>query len=64
MLNEHFAGTYMAYLSFTAQGEAWDADAFVARVEQALAAQERQLRDDELPELTVAFAPLRDNLRR
>jgi len=62
VLNEHFGGTYMAYLSFTATDEAFDRAAFTRRVEQGLQQKKQQLVDDELPELAVAFESFRERL--
>lgn len=64
VLNEHFAGTYMAHLSLTAVDEAFDGKAMGSRLEQGLAARERQLADEGVPELAAAFPKFRGELAR
>lgn len=64
VLNEHFAGTYMAHLSLTATDEAYDGKAMATRLEQGLAARERQLADEGVTELAVAFPKFRGELAR
>ncbi|MFT7074101.1 MAG: putative RND superfamily exporter protein [Planctomycetota bacterium] len=55
VLNEHFGGTYMAYLALDAPETDWDATAFVTSVTARVRAKEDSLESDGLPELTVAF---------
>ncbi|MCC7398556.1 MAG: MMPL family transporter [Planctomycetes bacterium] len=62
VLNEHFAGTYMAHLSLTTNVGAYDEKALVARLEQALTARERQLADEGAAELAQAFVAFRGEL--
>jgi predicted RND superfamily exporter protein len=62
VLNEHFGGTYMAYLSLRAPERAWDPGAFAQRVEQRLADREQALRDEGAAELAAAFPALREQL--
>ena len=59
VLNEHFAGTYMAYLSLTAADEAYVADTFAAGVAERLTARERELADAGVPGVAAVFGELR-----
>ena len=62
MLNEHFGGTYMAYLSLTAPQQAYDAQAFATRMQQRLDAHEQKLATEDQKELAEAFPALRTML--
>ena len=62
VLNEHFGGTYMAYLSLTAKQQEWAPESFAAGMQQRLDAYKKRLTDDEMPELAAAFPALRELL--
>ncbi len=57
VLNEHFGGTYMAYLALTAPKEEFDAGTLAADFEAAAAERGAEL-NDELPEAPAIFAEL------
>lgn len=62
VLNEHFAGTYMAYLSLTARQPEWAPEAFATNVQQRLDQRQQALVDEQVPELAAAFATLSEKL--
>lgn len=55
VLNEHFGGTYMAYLALEAPDVAFDPAALAADVSQRLVDKRAELEQEELPELAQAF---------
>ncbi|MCA8952081.1 MAG: MMPL family transporter, partial [Planctomycetes bacterium] len=55
VLNEHFGGTYMAYLAFIAADGDYDAASFTAGLEQRLQRKKSALAAEGVPELGVAF---------
>lgn len=57
VLNEHFGGTYMAYLALSAQDEEFSAEDFVDNFSERAKAQARELEAD-LPEAERVFAEL------
>ncbi len=59
VLNDHFGGTYMAYLSLTAEEEEWDTEVFAQRLDERLQGAAAELVEDGFPELTVGFDELR-----
>ncbi|MCA8941185.1 MAG: MMPL family transporter [Planctomycetes bacterium] len=59
VLNEHFGGTYMAYLSLSAEDRAWDANVFASRLDQRLATRRRELVEDGAEDLAPAFDEMR-----
>jgi predicted RND superfamily exporter protein len=57
VLNEHFAGSYMAYLALEAPDEAFDPDAFPAEI-QAAATKQAETLAAEYPQAPAVFAEL------
>ncbi|MCA8976697.1 MAG: MMPL family transporter [Planctomycetes bacterium] len=59
VLNEHFAGTYMAYLALTAADDEWNPTAFAAGLDARLKARAEQLVAEDSADLVVAFDEMR-----
>jgi len=60
-LNEHFGGTYMAYLALEAEGEEETVADFAASLQRALEAEGKRLKD-ELPAAPKVFVALGEKL--
>ena len=64
VLNEHFGGTYMAYLALEAMEEEKKPEAYAAELADRITSQEKVLREEEVDGTETVFPALRDEALR